>query len=160
MIAYLEVEETEALAAPVKGIGKGRAPWQLVVVAVLGCHWAVNFLVAWWMSGWGKVAPLGWLPLLGLAAPLVCLSERPLWRRLAVGLCVVEVGISGLLWFSSMLSFMNPLGFHVRVLGVKVFTVWSPPGYFVYFGVRGLLFLAAGILVVNAPARRSAEEES
>jgi hypothetical protein len=127
-----------------------KPPWQLVAVSIMGCCWAIDFLVPTFAHG--IAGPLTLLPLLGFFAPVLTRSPRRRWRRVGVWLCVFEICLSALLWFNSISSFMNPTGIHVRLFGMTVATIWNAGGQFGYFAVRGLLFAAAAFLISSAPS--------
>ncbi len=61
-------------------------------------------------------------------------------------------------WFGSLISFMDPIGIRVRVLGVPVFTIWGLDGQLVYFAVRGSLFAVAAVLILSASLMKSSNE--
>lgn len=123
--------------------------WHLVVVSVLGIHWALNFLFTTFQVGFPL--SLAALPLVGFATPVLCNSPARRWRRIAFCLCVFEVCISPLLWVGSLLSFMDPMAFRLRILGIPILTITSSGGQFLYFAARGLLFGIAAVLISSAP---------
>ena len=123
-------------------------PWQSIALSILGVHWALNFLFPALVYGIG--APLGFIPLFGFAAPFIWRASKG-WRRTAFCLCVFEVCLSPLFWVGSMASFMDPLGFRVRLLGIPVLAIWSAGGQFVFFAVRGATFVFAAFLIRTMP---------
>lgn len=112
--------------------------WRVYVAAALGLHWGFNCLVR--MVSQGLPQDLSGLALLGLFTP-VLVYYRPRWLlRCAQWFCVVQIGVSGLLLFGSLVMAMNPIGFHVHLFGVKLGTIWSLGGQFLYLSLRAVAF--------------------
>lgn len=121
--------------------------WKRVTVTFLGFFWAADFVIS---AAIGSFSPGAALALLGFASPVLEVSSRRLWHRIAFWLCVLEVCISPMLWVGFMVSFVDPLSFRFRVLGVPLFTIQSPLAMFGYCVARAALFASAAYLVASA----------
>jgi hypothetical protein len=121
--------------------------WTLNLVIVLGICWAINYLVP--ALSRGITAPLEWLPLLGFASPLLRTPGNRWFKICAIALCVIQVLVSGVMFFASFINYMDPIGFRVRVLGVPVTTIWNTFGQSIYLMGRAGLFVFAGLVIAK-----------
>lgn len=132
------------------------ASWQSITLGVLGIHWALSYLVP--ALSYGASAPLGFLPLLGFAAPFLARASRR-WRNAAIWLCIFEICLSPILLLSTTMSYMDPLGLQVRVFGFLAFSLTSARGILGYFVFRALAFVWAVFLIRTLPAPDPGEQK-
>jgi hypothetical protein len=119
-----------------------KADWRIWIVAFLGVQWGISYAA--------RMLPrapedLSALALLGVFSPIL-LYFRPVWLVSAARwFCLFQIGISALLFFGSLVSAMNPVGFHVYLFGFKLGTVWNLGGQFLYFALRATAFGVSAI---------------
>jgi hypothetical protein len=133
-----------------KSMKKSKTDWQIWIVVFLGFHWGVNYAIRMFSH-----APqdLSALALLGLLSPLL-LYFRPSWLvRIVRWFCFFQVGVSALLFFGSLLSAMNPIGFHIYLLGFKLGTIWNLGGQLIYLGLRATVFGLSAIHLSSKPEK-------
>jgi ABC-type xylose transport system permease subunit len=127
-----------------------KTEWQIWLIVFLGFHWGVSYAVRMLPQG---PQDLSVFALLGLLSPLL-LYFRPAWLiRIVRWFCFFQVGVSALLFFGSLISAMNPIGFHIHLFGIKLGTVWSLGGQFIYLGLRATAFGLSAIYLNSKPEK-------